>query len=558
MRRLYLVPLRTLVLEALYIMSTNTLPASAANMHRTPSYFRRERDADLCGAESLFPCDLDGLPKNYCCKAGTRCLLGAARTTIVCCPEGSDCEAIKPILCDLPNQDPTLAPESLVKSILLDGTLQSCGLGCCPWGYHCGAEANGEPACYRDEDQDSFPQGAIIPTVSSSSQLAGPTSTKTATSTGLSAPGVTTSPLDGDGSSEGSDDGGNNAVAIGLAVGVTAAGLLIIAGAFFIARKRRKGQIRGGGGGSRSSGSHMERKPSTTLSFGNFISEPIMNPDTLRSDFGRLKEVGGSSTANSAGTTYVNTTNPRNSIERYWGKRVWLSSDSRSNSNPRKKNSNRPHMAAGPKVGIAKVGSAKGNTRAPQTGEISTAQPETTVVISRGGNGESDMLNPFRDNAHRYDHSSVDGPVSPMSVSASSFTSVTVSPIRAMNSSTSRPYTPTPGRKRRPITPPNKNIKATTGTINKTNRPREPSGTKIDVFADPATLADSPGLGIGVARGEGGWNEGSGAASARYSTHTTFSDMMERAELGDLARGGGYVLPPSPLRAAHEMPMRRR
>ena len=536
---------RILVLEAIYIMSTNTLPASAANMHLT-SYFRRQTYADVCGAENLLPCDHDGLPDNYCCRTGTRCLFGAARTTIVCCPEGSDCEAIKPILCDLSNQDPNIAPESLVKSILLDGTLQSCGLGCCPWGYHCNTEANGQPACYRDEDQDSFPGSAII---SSSSQLAGPTGTKTATSTGSFTPGVSTSPSDDSGSSEGSDGEENNTVAIGLGVGITSAVLLILAGAFFIARKKRQqSQIRGGGEESRSSDSHVERKRSSSLSFGNFISEPIMNPDTLRSDFGRLKEAGGSSTANSTGTTHVNATTSRDSIERYWGKGPWFS-DARRSSNTHQRNSNRPYMAAGPKMGIAKIRSASGNTSAPQNGEISMTQPETSVTVCRGGNGESDMSNPFRDNTNRYDHHDVDGRVHPKSVSSSSFASVAVPAIRAMNSSTSRPYTPTPERKRRPTTPPNKNNKAITGMIDKNRRSCESSGTKIDVFADPATLADSPGL------GNGGLNEGS---RGRSSTHTTFSDMMERADLGDLARGGPYILSPWSSREVHGTPMRKR
>jgi hypothetical protein len=65
---------------------------------------------------------------------------------------------------------------------------------------------------------------------------------------------------------------------------------------------------------------------------------------------------------------------------------------------------------------------------------------------------------------------------------------------------------------------------------------REPSSESINIFADPST-AGSGGFGLGVDRGDR-------ARDSRLTTHTTFTEMMERAELGGLRRGEKFVPQP--------------
>ncbi|OBT77802.1 hypothetical protein VF21_03197 [Pseudogymnoascus sp. 05NY08] len=61
---------------------------------------------------------------------------------------------------------------------------------------------------------------------------------------------------------------------------------------------------------------------------------------------------------------------------------------------------------------------------------------------------------------------------------------------------------------------------------------REPSSESINIFADPST-ARSGGLGV---------------EERRQSAQTTFTDMMERADLRGVGRGEPYVLPVMPAR----------
>ncbi|KAJ2899179.1 hypothetical protein MKZ38_003376 [Zalerion maritima] len=510
----------TLVLSAMLLSATNTIP-TAASAATTPSYFQPRDDADICGADDLSQCDLSGFPKNFCCNDDRYCLVGAANTTVICCPDGSACEAIAPIVCDLESQNVDLTPTSLVKTVLLEGTLPECGLGCCPWGYTCGTSSNDEPACIRDDDQDTFPEGASLPAASptsttsqSSSSTSEPTSSSSSSST------TTAAPLEGE--NDGTKDKHDNTGLIaGTVVGVVAVVAFTVAGIFLCVRNRRKrgSGTTGTGGGALGYHHHgaPERKRSSTSSFGNIISDPIMNPDTLRSDFGRAKEASTtSSRVTSAGSGMPASSRPvvipgtQASINRYWGKEV---AEAKANGK------GAPHMEPGPKVGIARVGTAKGRTGAPQIGEIDMGLRATS---SKGGssNSRNQNANPFHDDMHRFDDEEDDSDVSPRSTTRQQSL---VPPIRGMNHS--RPYTPK-AQQQRPSY-------STTGQskYNAQYRPREPSGADIDVFADPATLADSPGLDVSSPPGGAG----------RHSTQTTFSDMMERANLGDVARGAPYV-----------------
>jgi hypothetical protein len=61
---------------------------------------------------------------------------------------------------------------------------------------------------------------------------------------------------------------------------------------------------------------------------------------------------------------------------------------------------------------------------------------------------------------------------------------------------------------------------------------REPSSESINIFADPST-ARSGGLGV---------------EERRQSAQTTFTDMMERADLRGVGQGEPYVLPVMPAK----------
>ncbi|OTB17910.1 hypothetical protein K445DRAFT_20378 [Daldinia sp. EC12] len=90
-------------------------------------------------------------PDIFYCLTGTNCIVLAANTTVLCCPDTSqrDCININPIACDLNQQTPLASVQTTVRQ----GTLYSCGTGCCPWGYHCG---EGD-TCFRDADQSKPP-----------------------------------------------------------------------------------------------------------------------------------------------------------------------------------------------------------------------------------------------------------------------------------------------------------------------------------------------------------------------------------------------------------------
>lgn len=66
---------------------------------------------------------------------------------------------------------------------------------------------------------------------------------------------------------------------------------------------------------------------------------------------------------------------------------------------------------------------------------------------------------------------------------------------------------------------------------------REPSSESINIFADPnVEHTPPPKLDVtGTSGGLGAWDERRG---------TTFSDLMERADLGGVARGEGFVETP--------------
>ncbi|KAI0396686.1 hypothetical protein F5Y17DRAFT_76883 [Xylariaceae sp. FL0594] len=149
-------PLRTLQLGAIL-----AIIASASSIR---SEWLFERDG-VCAA-NFAKCPQAGLPPNFCCAKGASCSLLAGGTTVLCCPDGSDCGTIKAISCTISLQDATANPEAGVKTTALDKELPTCGKGCCPFGYHCDG---GGDNCVKDDDQTKKPGETTSPSSSSSS-----------------------------------------------------------------------------------------------------------------------------------------------------------------------------------------------------------------------------------------------------------------------------------------------------------------------------------------------------------------------------------------------------
>ncbi|KAL5614585.1 hypothetical protein BROUX41_004683 [Berkeleyomyces rouxiae] len=168
--------LRLLVLTGL----SSSFPHAPSSAAAGTSIFSR---SDTCVAASLTSCS-SALPTNFCCPTSYACLALAANTTAMCCPGGSTCKRILPILCDIGLQSPSFNMSAIVKTTLLDYKLPTCGQACCPFGYQC--ETNGNTAvCVMKDDQSVLPDGVVLSSssaVRSSTSSAAPTTSTTSTS----------------------------------------------------------------------------------------------------------------------------------------------------------------------------------------------------------------------------------------------------------------------------------------------------------------------------------------------------------------------------------------
>lgn len=105
-----------------------------------------------------------GLPNNFCCSEGTSCIPLAGNTTVMCCPTGQTCEKIQPITCDVSQQDPSKNQQSPIKTSVFNVPLAKCGADlCCPFGYSC----SGDDLCVKDSDQSEAPEKATSSTTAS-------------------------------------------------------------------------------------------------------------------------------------------------------------------------------------------------------------------------------------------------------------------------------------------------------------------------------------------------------------------------------------------------------
>ncbi|KAF7550847.1 hypothetical protein G7Z17_g5441 [Cylindrodendrum hubeiense] len=196
------------------------------------------RDDSSCPVSGYNQCGSQ-VPDNLCCSTDTNCMIIASNTTIICCPKGSSCDAIKPIVCEVAYQDTLKFPKSSIQTLALNATMETCGSACCPFGYLCQDDSK----CILDTNQDDYdflmsetkstPVKSESISASASTSTSAPTPTSTSTSTSTSALASETSDdvpnyiipdqssitstaatesstSDGDSSDSGDDDKGSN------------------------------------------------------------------------------------------------------------------------------------------------------------------------------------------------------------------------------------------------------------------------------------------------------------------------------------------------------------
>lgn len=337
-------------------------------------------------------------------------------------------------------------------TIITNLELEKCGSMCCPFGYSC----EGDSKCVLDKDQSSPPEGAEYPSGSSSAAPSATSPTSSETASASAEPTSTSEPSKAsdenqkeDPEEEKKDDGPATTSIVGGVVGGCII-LLIIAVVIFLYFRRQKKREGGhgekgghfyGGGGSTSS---------SEASFGNFISEPIVQPNSYRADF--ILKTPSQNSQVSGGSSSVPQSQFSGAQSQFSGA---------SSSVPQRQFSFSPTP-----------------TRVPQ------GPPRIRISIP----------NPFDSPNPSPNHKSAQ--MSPIDDTPVRHGTVRLPPIRAMKASSQI--------SRRPDSP---------------DLQREPSCESINVFADPSDVV-----------------------KPRRLTHaTTFTDLMDEADLRGVGRGKAYA-----------------
>ncbi|TQV99840.1 hypothetical protein IF1G_02055 [Cordyceps javanica] len=276
------------------------LAVLAASSHALPKDVVSAAAADTCPNVAC----ASSLPSNFCCPKDSQCQALAGDTTALCCPSGSSCERIQPIACDLSLQDPKKHPAAVVFTSVFDVDLPVCANGCCPFGYSCDNKT-----CVADKDQSKKPLGSSSKTTS-----AAPTSTTTTTTTtpsatsssppASSATSTTTPPAAGAHDDDHGEGGGIKSKTVSIIGGVVGGGLVLILIAVFAVlyiRRRNKRPpfpVRGprqrkqqqqyppGSGPNEKSAAASSFSSSSARARGFQISDPIIKQGSpFRTDF---------------------------------------------------------------------------------------------------------------------------------------------------------------------------------------------------------------------------------------------------------------------------------
>ncbi|RCI15599.1 hypothetical protein L249_3626 [Ophiocordyceps polyrhachis-furcata BCC 54312] len=76
-----------------------------------------QSSTDYCAETGFQHCA--GFGPSFCCPQDSVCVALAAKTTLLCCPVGRSCDVIRPITCDVREQDPARNPRAPLKTALL-------------------------------------------------------------------------------------------------------------------------------------------------------------------------------------------------------------------------------------------------------------------------------------------------------------------------------------------------------------------------------------------------------------------------------------------------------
>lgn len=252
------------------------LLASAATASTLPPSRLFARQQDNTCLENFDKCP--NSPANFCCPTGRTCLSLAAGTTLLCCPTGESCAKIETISCDISRQDAGRDQNSRIKTTALTSVLPKCGPdACCPFGYSCA----GDDRCVLDKDQ-SIPPPPPPPTSSpppttTTTPPPPPTPTLPTTNGAAASPDPTPSPSS-------TNNTPSAAIIAGITIGALVAVLAAILVAFLLIRRNNRPPP------APTTSTSLKRTPSSTSSFGNIISHPIIpagSPPVMRSDFSR-------------------------------------------------------------------------------------------------------------------------------------------------------------------------------------------------------------------------------------------------------------------------------
>lgn len=468
-------------------------------MPRPRLFLRGALLAALCATSSAMPangiferqstcaanhsrCPQTNLPDSFCCPNGYNCIPLAGDTTILCCQDGSTCNTIRPIQCDVSKQDPSKHPDSFVKTTALGGTLEKCGpTSCCPFGYSC----TDGGLCRMNEDQSAAPsQSTPTPTSTTSIGVSSTPVTSTSTSTSTASPTESTD----DSVSEpvlpeesgGGGSKSNTGLIAGVSVAIAVVGIAAIVFAFcWIKRRNRKKQE-----AEKLDFAKLQR---STSSFGNIIANPLtsrpyeISPpiatenSTFRSDFVRSP----AASRKTSDSNRMSFAGSGQSMLRYSPSSLSNTDNGRSitHTTPTPPPRGRSANDNNPNGMKARLSSIAYGFRLP---EVSTYKGTTGTS---GSGGEQ------------------------------------------------RPMAP-------PRTPPQRQPQPSYGGV--VNN-REPSSVSINVFADPYSLTPERTNN----NNNGNYMKGAGEPG-RYSQLTTFTQMIEEADLGPVARGQQTYVPRTP------------
>ncbi|KAI9658841.1 MAG: hypothetical protein M1831_003867 [Alyxoria varia] len=116
----------------------------------------------------------DGIP--FSCPKTSKCTpTTPKKDSVICCPAGGNCNFIKPVACDVRQQDPSKYPAAVLHTTQLDAKLQKCGEKCCPLGYGCedGMCAMKKENAAKEGDKPSASKEASKPTKTPSASQSG-------------------------------------------------------------------------------------------------------------------------------------------------------------------------------------------------------------------------------------------------------------------------------------------------------------------------------------------------------------------------------------------------